>query len=58
MFLRNVNLEILKIDPNGCQTKSAHPARFSPDDIFSRHRLTLKRRFNLLKFSDMKRAEK
>ncbi|KAE8242239.1 hypothetical protein A4X06_0g7094, partial [Tilletia controversa] len=26
-------------------TKSAHPARFSPDDKFSRHRVTIKRRF-------------
>ncbi|KAJ7598067.1 nucleolar RNA-binding protein [Mycena floridula] len=29
-------------------TKSAHPARFSPDDKFSRHRVTLKRRFGVL----------
>lgn len=29
-------------------TKSAHPARFSPDDKYSRHRVTLKKRFNLL----------
>lgn len=32
----------------GVITKSAHPARFSPDDKFSRQRVTLKRRFNLL----------
>jgi hypothetical protein len=25
-------------------TKSAHPARFSPDDKFSRHRVTIKKR--------------
>jgi H/ACA ribonucleoprotein complex subunit 3 len=25
-------------------TTSAHPARFSPDDKFSRHRVTLKKR--------------
>lgn len=30
-------------------TKSAHPARFSPDDKWSRQRVTLKRRFGLLK---------
>lgn len=33
---------------NGRATKSAHPARFSPDDKYSRHRVTLKRRFGLL----------
>ncbi|OZJ01883.1 H/ACA ribonucleoprotein complex subunit 3 [Bifiguratus adelaidae] len=37
-----------KIDPSGGVTKSAHPARFSPDDKYSRHRVTLKKRFNLL----------
>ncbi len=29
-------------------TKSAHPARFSPDDKWSRHRVTLKKRFGML----------
>jgi H/ACA ribonucleoprotein complex subunit 3 len=29
-------------------TKSAHPARFSPDDKYSRHRITIKKRFGLL----------
>ncbi|KAL2350648.1 ribosome biogenesis protein Nop10 [Cryomyces antarcticus] len=29
-------------------TTSAHPARFSPDDQYSRHRVTLKRRYHLL----------
>lgn len=33
---------------NGAVTKSAHPARFSPDDKWSRHRVTLKRRFGTL----------
>ncbi|KAI9341992.1 H/ACA ribonucleoprotein complex, subunit Nop10 [Obelidium mucronatum] len=37
-----------KTSPDGKVTKSAHPARFSPDDKFSRHRVTLKRRFGLL----------
>ncbi|CAH3153939.1 unnamed protein product [Porites lobata] len=37
-----------KIDPSGHPTKSAHPARFSPDDKYSRHRVTLKRRFGIL----------
>ncbi|XP_057693170.1 H/ACA ribonucleoprotein complex subunit 3 [Corythoichthys intestinalis] len=37
-----------KLSPNGQPTSSAHPARFSPDDKFSRHRVTLKKRFGLL----------
>ena len=37
-----------KSSPSGEATKSAHPARFSPDDKFSRHRVTLKKRFNVL----------
>lgn len=37
-----------KLDPRGNPTLSAHPARFSPDDKFSRERITLKKRFNLL----------
>ncbi|KAJ9477858.1 H/ACA ribonucleoprotein complex subunit NOP10, partial [Pseudozyma hubeiensis] len=32
----------------GIITKSAHPARFSPDDKFSRHRVTIKKRFGIL----------
>ncbi|RPA87335.1 H/ACA ribonucleo protein complex subunit 3 [Ascobolus immersus RN42] len=37
-----------KITPGGAITKSAHPARFSPDDKYSRHRVTLKKRYKLL----------
>lgn len=37
-----------KASASGEATKSAHPARFSPDDKFSRHRVTLKKRFNVL----------
>ncbi|XP_058637377.1 H/ACA ribonucleoprotein complex subunit 3 [Onychostoma macrolepis] len=37
-----------KVDPTGQPTGSAHPARFSPDDKFSRHRVTIKKRFGLL----------
>jgi H/ACA ribonucleoprotein complex subunit 3 len=37
-----------KIAPDGTVTKSAHPARFSPDDKYSRHRITLKKRYNML----------
>lgn len=33
---------------SGEVTKSAHPARFSPDDKWSRQRVTLKKRFGLL----------
>lgn len=37
-----------KLCPGGQPTSSAHPARFSPDDKFSRHRVTVKKRFGLL----------
>ncbi|ORZ33236.1 H/ACA ribonucleo protein complex, subunit Nop10 [Catenaria anguillulae PL171] len=37
-----------KSTETGEMTKSAHPARFSPDDKFSRHRVTIKKRFGLL----------
>ena len=37
-----------KADPSGAPTISAHPARFSPDDKYSRHRVTLKKRFGVL----------
>ncbi|KAE9128459.1 hypothetical protein PF005_g6613 [Phytophthora fragariae] len=32
----------------GAPTCSAHPARFSPDDKFSKERITTKKRFGLL----------
>lgn len=34
--------------PEGSPTQSAHPARFSPDDKFSRERVECKKRFKLL----------
>ncbi|WFD03436.1 snoRNP complex protein [Malassezia obtusa] len=37
-----------KASPGGTMTRSAHPARFSPDDKFSRQRITIKKRFGLL----------
>ncbi|KAF8523195.1 nucleolar RNA-binding protein [Gautieria morchelliformis] len=37
-----------KVLESGKVTKSAHPARFSPDDKFSRHRVTVKKRFGVL----------
>jgi H/ACA ribonucleoprotein complex subunit 3 len=33
--------------PSGKVTESAHPARFSPDDKFSRHRVACKKRFGI-----------
>ena len=44
----NPSREPQKVGPDGTPTKSAHPARFSPDDKFSRERITVKRRFQLL----------
>jgi H/ACA ribonucleoprotein complex subunit 3 len=41
-------LLLQKTAPDGSPTKSAHPARFSPDDKFSRERITLKKRFGIL----------
>lgn len=37
-----------KAAPDGAPTQSAHPARFSPDDKFSRERIICKKRFQLL----------
>ncbi|KIM69955.1 hypothetical protein SCLCIDRAFT_1207209 [Scleroderma citrinum Foug A] len=37
-----------KITEGGNITKSAHPARFSPDDKYSRHRVTIKKRYGVL----------
>ncbi|TNY22754.1 nucleolar RNA-binding protein [Rhodotorula diobovata] len=34
-----------KVNAAGVPTRSAHPARFSPDDKYSRHRVTIKKRF-------------
>jgi H/ACA ribonucleoprotein complex subunit 3 len=39
---------VQKEDSSGKPTQSAHPARFSPDDKFSRERVTLKKRFGIL----------
>ncbi|XP_050294339.1 H/ACA ribonucleoprotein complex subunit 3 [Anthonomus grandis grandis] len=38
-----------KIDPYGKPTQSAHPARFSPEDQYSRQRIIIKSRFGILK---------
>ncbi|XP_058835536.1 H/ACA ribonucleoprotein complex subunit 3 [Topomyia yanbarensis] len=37
-----------KHNPEGTPTQSAHPARFSPEDKYSRHRIIIKKRFGLL----------
>jgi H/ACA ribonucleoprotein complex subunit 3 len=37
-----------QMDPEGRPTLSAHPARFSPEDKYSRERITIKKRFGLL----------
>ena len=42
------SLAVQKEGPDEAPTKSAHPARFSPDDKFSRERITLKKRFGIL----------
>ena len=39
---------VQKETPEGKPTVSAHPARFSPDDKFSKHRIICKKRFGLL----------
>jgi H/ACA ribonucleoprotein complex subunit 3 len=41
-------VSLQKEDKAGTPTGSAHPARFSPDDKFSRERIMGKKRFNLL----------
>ncbi|KAL2191435.1 hypothetical protein L209DRAFT_662387, partial [Thermothelomyces heterothallicus CBS 203.75] len=38
----------LKKVMDGKVTKSAHPARFSPDDKWSRHRIAIRKRFAVL----------
>jgi len=37
-----------KEDEQGKPTFSAHPAKFSPEDKYSRQRITIKKRFGLL----------
>ncbi|XP_044755109.1 H/ACA ribonucleoprotein complex subunit 3 [Coccinella septempunctata] len=38
-----------KTAPDGKPTISAHPARFSPEDKYSKERIMIKARFGLLK---------
>merc|ERR1712195_316263 len=44
----NRSYTLKKTDTEGKPTQSAHPARFSPDDAFSKQRVALKKRFGLL----------
>ncbi|CAH1102927.1 unnamed protein product [Psylliodes chrysocephalus] len=37
-----------KLDLHGKPTLSAHPARFSPEDKYSKERIILKTRYNLM----------
>lgn len=37
-----------KVSPDSQATTSAHPARFSPEDKYSRERILMKKRFDLL----------
>jgi H/ACA ribonucleoprotein complex subunit 3 len=37
-----------KVSGESTPTESAHPARFSPDDKYSKHRVILKERFHIL----------
>ncbi|KAK3325933.1 H/ACA ribonucleoprotein complex subunit 3 [Apodospora peruviana] len=45
---KNLRRYTLKKVIDGQVTKSAHPARFSPDDKWSHHRNALRKRFGLL----------
>ena len=47
-FFANLTLIQQKKDPQGRPTESAHPARFSPDDQYSKYRVLIKRRYGLL----------
>ncbi|ENN77686.1 H/ACA ribonucleoprotein complex subunit 3 [Dendroctonus ponderosae] len=38
-----------KVGPKGVPTESAHPARFSPEDSYSKPRIIIKTRFGILK---------
>jgi H/ACA ribonucleoprotein complex subunit 3 len=51
-LLANQSSAIQKKVLTGEVTKSAHPARFSPDDKYSRQRVTLKKRYGLLILAD------
>ncbi|KAJ2893631.1 H/ACA ribonucleoprotein complex subunit 3 [Zalerion maritima] len=54
----NKRIYTLKKVAHGQVTKSAHPARFSPDDKWSRQRVTLKKRHGLLLMQQLAEKEK
>jgi H/ACA ribonucleoprotein complex subunit 3 len=47
----------LKKVVDGVVSDSAHPARFSPDDSYSRHRVTIKKRHGLLPYGASAQSE-
>jgi H/ACA ribonucleoprotein complex subunit 3 len=47
LFVPVYSFWIQKETPEEKVTESAHPARFSPDDKFSRQRVACKKRFNI-----------
>ncbi|KAG6460488.1 hypothetical protein O3G_MSEX012008 [Manduca sexta] len=47
-MIYNFDILFQTVDPNGKPTLSAHPARFSPEDKYSRQRIIIKKRFGLL----------
>ena len=49
---------IKKVDPEGNPTLCAHPAKFSPHDQFSEHRIIIKRRFKVLRKKGPKAEKK
>ncbi|XP_055328470.1 H/ACA ribonucleoprotein complex subunit 3-like [Paramacrobiotus metropolitanus] len=54
----NTRVYTLKaLDPDGRPTHTAHPAKFSPEDKYSRQRITIKKRFGLLLTQNPKIAE-
>ncbi|CAH8480226.1 unnamed protein product [Schistosoma bovis] len=47
-FSERIITKSQSFDPENKPTFSAHPARFTPEDRYSRHRITLKSRFGIL----------
>ncbi|MCP9260500.1 BMA-NOLA-3 [Dirofilaria immitis] len=43
-----IDYAVLTTDPQGRQTQSAHPARFSPEDKNSKYRIIIKKRFDFI----------
>lgn len=45
--LNEKNISFQEVAPDGTLTISAHPAKFSPEDPFSRERILNKKRFKI-----------